>query len=151
MLSVSNGFAEISRKNTYNPGQGTLISFKMDKDSNFEFAYEYGSFGTSNYERYGTAMGPRNGSEVSIWSGKNWIGQKIGNPKPGTWYNLLLAVGKGPKFILVVWERDSGTLLYKFSRTFPQWSGINWRLYINSFYGHVEFENYADIQFSGMK
>jgi hypothetical protein len=125
----------------------------MEKDSNFEFYFQdqRSQWNTNTYRRYGIAAGPRSGSEVTIWSGSTWIGQKINNPKPGTWYNLLLAIGKGPKFLLVVWERDNGSILYVFNRTIPSWTNATWQLQINSFYGQVQFNNFADISFTGIK
>lgn len=151
LLSVNGDSSAIGRLNPYIEGQGSIISFKMDNDSNFQFFYEIGTWGTDPYKMYGYAAGPRNGTEVATWFGKTWAGRKIANPKPDTWYNLLLAMGKSPKFLLVVWERDSGAILYSYSRTLPDWSSLRWNLYINSFYGHVEFDNFADIKFSGMK
>ena len=32
---------------------------------------------------------------------------RLQSPKPKIWYNLLVVNGKGPKFLLLVWERDN--------------------------------------------
>jgi hypothetical protein len=152
LLSVNGDGTGIIRLNKiYTEGTGSIISFKLDELSNFVFFYDYGVWATRDFKMYGLSLGPRDGNSVNTWFGSTWAGQQIGNIKTGTWYNLLLAIGKGPKFRLVVWDRDSGSILYDYSRPIPQWSNLNWNLVINSFYGHAEFDNFADISFSGMK
>ena len=153
MLIVQGGNSSCNRLTTFQEGTGTLISFKLAKDSNFEYFFDdrLSQWGTSSYKRFGIATGPRNGTEASIWNGKTWVGARLQSPKPEIWYNLLVAIGKGPKFLLLVWERDNPTKQIIYSRQIPQYHNAEWKLQINSFYGTVQFDNYAEISFSDMK
>jgi len=152
MLLV-NGGSGCSRLTTFHEGEGVLISFKLDKDSNFEFYFDdrLGQWDTNSYKRFGFATGPRNGTEASVWNGKNWIGSRLRSPKPEIWYDILLAVGKDTKFLLLVWERDNPTSQIVYNGQFTKWNGAEWKLEIGSFYGTVHFDNYAEISFSEMK
>jgi hypothetical protein len=142
------------RLKTFQEGEGALISFKLDENSNFEFYFDdpQEQFNTNSYKRFGFATGPRNGTEASVWDGTNWVGTELQTPKTGVWYNMLLAIGRGPYFLLLIWERDNPANQIIYSRQdFTQWHDIGWGLIVNSFYGTVQFDNYAEISFSGLK
>ena len=154
MLSLVNGNNGCSRLRTFQEGEGVLISFQMEKNSNFEFYFDdrLGMWGTNFYKRFGIATGAKTGTEISNFVGKVNVGPHIKSPKPEIWYNLLLTIGKGPKFLLLVWERDNPTnqiILYR--KEYPTWKDAEWKLEIGSFYGTVHFDNYAEISYSEMK
>jgi hypothetical protein len=153
MLLSENGNNGCKRLKTFQEGEGMLISFQMDKDSNFELYFQdrLGQWGTNSYKRFGIAGGARTGMEISNFVGSVNVGPHIRTPKPETWYNLLLAIGNGPKFLLLVWERDNPTNITTYSIAYPQWSNAEWELQLGSFYGTVRFDNYAEISFSSMK
>lgn len=152
-MMVVTGNSNCGRLTTFQEGTGVLTSFKLDKDSNFEFYFDdrLGQWDTNSYKRFGFATGPKNGTEASVFNGRNWIGSRLKSPKPEIWYNLLLAVGNDTKFLLLVWERDNPTSQIMYKGQFTEWNGAEWKLNIGSFYGTVRFDNYAEISFSEMK
>ena len=152
MLRVRGG-SYCHRLKFFKEGEGVLVSFKLDADSNFEFYFDdrLGEWGTSSYKRYGYATGSRTGTEISNFIGAVGYGPRITTPTPETWYNLLLAIGEGPKFMFLIWERDNpGNQIIK-TGVFPQWDEAKWKLEIGSFYGTVRFDYIMDLSFSEMK
>ena len=153
MLLINGSNSNCVRLKTFREGEGVLISFRLEEDSNFEFYFQDGleQWNTNSYKRFGFATGPRNGTEASVWKGTSWIGARLQSTKPEIWYNLLLVMDEGPKFLLAVWEQDDPTKLIAYKGQFPQWSDVEWQLNILSFYGTVHFDNYAEISFSELK
>jgi hypothetical protein len=142
-----------NRIKTFQPGEGLIISFRVEKGWSFEmfFVDRLGDWDTPSYKRFGIAGGSRGGTEISNFVGVNNVGPNIRSPKPEIWLNLLLAIGKDQKFLLLMWEPDTTSKEYMYSKKYPQWGDAEWQMRINSFGGQVEFDNYSEISFSEMK
>ena len=124
LVVAGDSYSGCSRLTTYHEGEGVLISFMMDPGSNFEFYFDdrLGEWATRTYKRYGLAGGSRTGFEISNFVGKTNVGPKIRSPKSGIRYNLLLAIGEGPKFLLVLWQHDDPSTAAVYSKAYPDWT-----------------------------
>lgn len=160
---ISNGVLEVigkdwnglGKKGRISEGEGIIIDFKYEKNSEFELMFDYGEWWTDPYRRFGIYIW---GSypKANLWLGKNGLGfnNLHGNfqPKADTWYTLLMAVDTDGEFLALIWDSTDPTKIFSYhEKAGEKWGGYNWVFKLGANAGTVTFDNFMKIAFDEMK
>lgn len=159
---ISDGVLEIvgkdwnglGKKGVFPEGTGIVINFKYEKGSEFEVYYDYGSWQTDAYRRFGIyywAASPK----ANLWLGKRGLGfnNLHGNLKSRseTWYTLLMVTDIDGEFLAVIWDPENPERTAVYNERNDKWAGYNWNLRIGANKGTIIFDDFMEVKFSGIK
>ncbi|MEA3350557.1 MAG: hypothetical protein U9Q82_08055 [Chloroflexota bacterium] len=160
---ISNGVLEIigkdwnglAKRRKISEGEGIIIDFKYEKNSEFELMFDYGEWWTDPYRRFGIYIW---GSypKANLWLGKNGLGfnNLHGNfqPKADTWYTLLMAVDSDGEFLSLIWDPTDPTQIFSYhEKAGEKWAGYSWVFKLGANAGTITFDNFMKITFDEMK
>ena len=154
-FACANGF--LNRKNLFHAGEGVLIDFKHDKQSEVHWwgmNFVTGNYGQDDWKNFGIAQGDT-GQYVAIQKGADFpFGFPPFSIKSDVWYRLAMAIDEKGKISILVWERDNANAQrLKIIRTLgDEWAGLEWFFRIQSAENVVIYlDNYYQFTFSEMK
>lgn len=161
--SISNGSLEIigndwnglMKRGSFSEGEGIIVDFKYDKNSEFEVFFDYGEFGTDPYRRLGIYVSSSY-PKANLWLGKNGLGfnNLYGNfkTKPDTWYSLLMALDENGEFLAIVWDPiDTSRVISYHEGAREKWAGLTWDFRIGANAGTIVFDDFMEITFDEIK
>ena len=162
---ITNGLLEVQGKNwsgvgrdverTFSEGEGVILDFTYSKGSTFEMLFAHGVWQTDPYKRFGVYVSGGS-AQANLFQGKNGLGfnNLHGNfsPKPDTAYCVLMAVLPDGEFLGLIWNPSdpSKTISYR-EKMGKTWANLNWTFGMGSDGGMIKFDNYKEIEFTGVK
>ena len=152
---TGNDWNGLMKEGKFVDGDGFVINFKYEKDSEFEVMYDFGQWWTEPYRRFGIYI-YGNYPKANLWLGQNGLGfnNLHGNfqLKPDTWYSLLMAVDEGGEFLAVIWDPQDTTHFFSYHETAgEQWADHEWDMRIGANQGTIEFDDFMRIKFDAIK
>lgn len=145
----NNNWHGLSNRAIFREGNGVVINFKFTPGEFFEVYFENGPWDTSRYRRFGIYVNEDH-SNANLFIGRERTDFHLlpGNLSliPGTWYSLLLAVGKGGNFLAVIWDPANpanGSLQYR--KVIENWTGTDWTFRTQVNKGSITFDNFEEI------
>jgi hypothetical protein len=138
-------------------GNGISLKFKTTKNSNWqsEFVFVTGEWDTDSFRMFGIYNGKR--PKADLYQGKQSLsGDNLGgnfSPEADTWYNLLLAIGKGGDFLAIVWDpEDPSKQIVYHEKIGEKWAGLRWELQAKANEGEtVYIDDFLSLTFSSFK
>ena len=144
----------LGKKGVYPEGKGIVINFKYERGSEFEVYYDYGDWQTDAYRRFGIYLWSEY-PKANLWLGKRGLGfnnlQGNLNTNPDTWYSLLMATSTDGEFLAVIWNPEKPGRVISYHEKNDKWAGYAWNLRIGANQGVVVFDDFMEIEFSGIK
>ena len=141
-------------KSRLKEGEGVIIQYKFSPNPEMELYLDHDTWMKDDYRRFGVyqAGGPR----ANLFKGKNYLGGGAlsGNfsPLPNTWYSLLIGVAKGGDFIALIWDPQSPNKVVRYREVLGKsWSNLLWKFSINANKGSIDFDNFQQLSFDGIK
>ena len=160
--TIADGVLEVRGNNDWNglirkgstlEGTGVIISFKYTSNPEFEIFFDHGDWDTEPYRRFGVYIlsYPR----TNLWQGRNsWWKPLQGNfePKPDTWYSMLMAIGKDGEFLAIIWDLSNPSKTIAYHEDIGRdWAGLTWTFKIGANVGTAQFDDFMRISFADIK
>jgi hypothetical protein len=144
----------LSNRAIFREGSGAVINFQFTPGEYFEMYFERGAWATSLYKRFGLYVNEDH-SDPNIFIGKRRrepisIAGNL-SLQPGTWYSLLLAVGKGGDFLAVLWDPANPASRLQYREAITNWEGLDWAFRIQVNRGTIAFDNFEEIAFDAIR
>ncbi len=150
----NNNWHGLSNRAILQEGNGVMIDFKFTPGEYFEMYFEGGPWTTSRYKRFGVYVNGDH-SNVDIFVGRQRREPSLvpGNLslQPGTWYSLLMVVGRGGDFLAVIWDPTNPDKALQYRETIESWKELDWAFRIQANQGTILFDNFEEIVFDGIK
>ena len=145
--------SSFERQNKFAPGSGMIISYQYSKQSEFEIFFDVGQWAHPDYRRFGVYPGA---PSADLFQGANGLGFNYiaGNftPAPTTWYTILMAVGKGGDFLILIWENGKPEHVARYREVIKNWdSTTSWHLAFGANKGIIDYKDYMEVSFNGFK
>ncbi len=134
--------------------EGILIKFTYSPDSVFDVIMDHGAWSTDEYRSFGIQFG--NYPVASLWQSSNPLGNLNlhGNfrPQASVWYQMLIALGENGEFLAIMWDPADPTKVIQYHETIGEkWAGLNWTFRIGANSGTILFDDFSEVNFSGIK
>ncbi len=131
-----------------------VIDFKFTPGEYFEMYFERGPWTTSRYKRFGVYVNEDH-SNIDIFVGRQRREPSLvpGNLSlnPGTWYSLLMVVGRGGDFLAVIRDPTNPDKSLQYREVIDSWKELDWAFRIQVNQGTIAFDNFEEIAFDGIK
>ncbi len=144
----------LSNRAFFHEGNGVVIHFQFTSGEFFEMYFENGPWRTDSYKRFGIYVNEDH-SNADLFVGRERKDFQLltGNLSlhPGSWYSVLLAVGRGGDFLAVVWDPANPDQSLQYRQTIVGWKELDWtfRTQVNN--GTILFDNFEEIVFDDIK
>lgn len=129
-----------------------LVRFRGDQHAEFGIYFESGEWGSDGYKRFGT-YGPY--PQTNIFRGtmseprQDFKGDLF--VQPDVWYQLMLIVAPGGKFVAVIWDPDDASQNLVYQRVVDQrWAGSEWIFGITANSGFVTIDDFTVLSFDAL-
>jgi hypothetical protein len=139
-----------------NEGEGVIVQFKVENaNGESEFVFVSGAWLTDTFRQFGMYNSAQ--PKADLFQGLDNLGgyTVMGNlaVAPGTWYDILLAVGHGGHFIGVMWDPAHPSQRAIFDLLAPQsWAGRSWSFYPKANTGETLYvDDFYHIRFTAIK
>jgi tetratricopeptide (TPR) repeat protein len=138
----------------FQSGDAVLVRFQTDESAQFEFHLERGNWAGTDYRRWALHVGNR--FEMGIWEGAlpRRYGQLVGTLalRPGTWYQMLMAIGRDGQFVTYVWEdgAEAPQLEYRHALS-DGWADGGWLFGLGANRGRVTIDSVTEIAFRDLR
>ena len=124
-------------------GKSILLNFLFTPESEFNIFLESGNWADPAYRRFGVYM---NGESFwsDMWTGETPLGGDNWNiqPKPDTWYNLLLMADKDAKFTGYLWNPDDPENVAVYHREMEaDWGNLPWHMSVGANQGILQIKD----------
>ena len=144
----------LSKNVFFQEDQGIILDFKFPPREFFEMYLENGNWNTVPYKRIGIYIN-RGYADVNLFSGEEGIGftHISGNlyPKPETWYSVLMAIGKGGDFLIIVWDPSNPGRYMRYREVIDNWKEKKWTFRTQVNEGTIVYDNFLELEFDGIK
>lgn len=144
----------LSNRAIFREGSGAMINFQFTPGESFEMYFERGRWTTSLYKRFGIYVNTDH-SNVNIFVGKSRREPALiaGNLSlsPGTWYSVLLVVGKGGDFSAVLWDPANPQNRLQYREVIANWGEAEWAFRIQVNTGIITFDDFEEIEFDAIR
>jgi hypothetical protein len=131
---------------------GVLLVFQYDSDSEFLISLVSGELNKPDYREWSIGYDHR---VTSRQGESDYHSNPLGGNlawNPGTWYYLLLAIGREGELVARVWLRDDPSQESEYRQMLGgAWSGHEWRFEISANEGKVYLDSYTEISFGDIR
>jgi endonuclease/exonuclease/phosphatase family metal-dependent hydrolase len=155
VVGEGNWQSGVSRNKDFSEGQGVILRFMFEKGTEASLFIDNGDWNTDPYRRFGLSI-EQDSIQTDLWQGREGMGGKNLNgnfePKPETWYNLMIVISKNGEFLEAIWDPNDPTRVISYQEQLgKKWIGFPWRFSIGTNIGNVLIDDYSEIIFDKIK
>lgn len=134
---------------------GILLDFKYTTGSEFDIYLEHSTWAQPEYRRFGLYVA-NDIFQSDMWMGETPLGGDAWDmavqPKPDTWYRLLLTADKNAQLTAFLWEVDAQSNVSIFRKVMDDdWTNLQWRLAAGANQGRISIQGVTQIVFDALK
>jgi endonuclease/exonuclease/phosphatase family metal-dependent hydrolase len=137
------------------PNGGILLDFKYSTGSQFDIYLEHSTWAQPEYRRFGLYTA-KDVFQSDMWKGQTPLGGDAWDmavqPKPDTWYRLLLTADQNAQLTAFLWEAADPSQVVIFRKTMDaDWTNLQWRLAAGANQGRVFIQGVTQVVFDAIK
>lgn len=147
--------AGTTKRGIYLDGEGILINFQFEDNTESEIFFDHGEWDKDAYKRFGIYI---NHGEIQpgLWKGKEGIAGEFSGgsliSESGKWYQLLITTFPSGGFLAAISDPADPSLLMVYKPPLDEaWSNLEWNFRIGVNTGKMNLKDYSKIKVEAIK